>query len=300
MTAIQWTDVTDNIIVAADGGWWCRKISPGCAHCYAEKLNDSTYFKGNHLPYSGEAPVLKLRGDVIAKWARMRTAKKHFVMSMSDVFGEWVPPSWIFQFLDGMAAAPLQTFQVLTKRADVMRREVMAWLAARGLDRVPSHIWLGVTTEDQERANQRILELLQIPAVRFLSVEPMLGPVDLTQIRHGNDPDLPMFVDWVIVGGESGPKARPCNVAWIESIVEQCRAAGVPVFVKQLGAKPRVQLPEREIGDIESHPMMRWPADASWSEYDGFAHPLLDSRKGGDPEEWPAHLRIRQFPEVSA
>src|SRR5688572_23036958 len=128
-SAIQWTDVTDNIIVAVNEvgerhGWWCRKISPGCAHCYSETINQSDYFHGNHLKYEGEPPVLKLREDIIDSWVRQTKPKKHFVMSMSDVFGEWVPQSWIFRMLDGMRAAWKQTFQVLTKRADVMLREV--------------------------------------------------------------------------------------------------------------------------------------------------------------------------------
>ena len=108
LSNIQWTDVTDNIIVAVDEsgaqrGWWCQKISPGCAHCYAEDINDSDYFHGNHLPYSGSPPMLKLREDIIDGWARQRKTKKHFVMSMSDVFGAWVPRSWIFRFLDAEA-----------------------------------------------------------------------------------------------------------------------------------------------------------------------------------------------------
>src|SRR4051812_21118329 len=105
-TAIQWTDETDNIIVAQDGGWWCRKISVGCTNCYAAKLNQSSYFHGNKLPYSGEAPPLKLRTELIESWARQRKAKKHFVASMTDVFGEWVPREWQYTMLDGARNAP--------------------------------------------------------------------------------------------------------------------------------------------------------------------------------------------------
>lgn len=125
-SSIEWTDVTDNIIAAVDEhggqrGWWCRKISPECLNCYAEVLNQSDYFNGNKLRYAGEPPVLKLREDIIDGWARQRKSRKHFVASMTDVFGEWVPQSWIFRFLDGMWRAPLQIFQVLTKRAANMR-----------------------------------------------------------------------------------------------------------------------------------------------------------------------------------
>jgi protein gp37 len=259
-TSIQWTDVTDNIIVAAEGGWWCRKISDGCKNCYAAKLNQSSYFGGNHLPYSGLPPDLKLRTEIIHAWANQRKAKKHFVESMSDVFGEWVPRNWIWLYLDGMVRAPRQTFQVLTKRSDVMLREVVLWLdAARGLV-VPEHIWVGVSVENRATLH-RVDDLRRVPATtRFLSIEPLLedvGTLDLTGIH------------WVIVGGESGPGARPCNVEWIESIVEQCRAANVPVFVKQLGAKP-----------VQNGQPLK-----------------LDNRKGGEMDEWPGRLRIRQFPD---
>ena len=235
---------------------WCRKISPGCAHCYAEDLNDSDYFHGNHLPYAGEAPVLKLREDVIDSWARQRKPKKHFVMSMSDVFGEWVPRAWIFRFLDGMRAAARQIFQVLTKRADVMLREVRAWLEARGLGRAPDeHLArrLGRKSEVRRRA---IPLLLQIPvAARFLSAERPIGPVDLTDIvvpsetpgeTHIDalccdvdvDDDEPFrgaTIAWVIVGGESGSEARPMHPQWARSLRNQCVAAGVAFFFKQHG-----------------------------------------------------------------
>src|SRR5688572_19248247 len=124
-TNIEWTDVTDNIIIVEGGGWWCRKISPGCFNCYAARLNLSTYFGGNKLPYTGEPPKLILRRDILKSWARQRKAKKHFVASMTDVFGEWVPVEWQFEFLDAMAAAPNQTFQILTKRADIMALHVV-------------------------------------------------------------------------------------------------------------------------------------------------------------------------------
>lgn len=230
-SSIEWTDATDNIIVVVNEqqerhGWWCRKISPGCAHCYAETVNDNDYFKGNHLPYSGQPPVLKLREDIIAKWQRATKPRKRFVMSMSDMFGEWVPRAWIFTTLDGMAAAPAQTFQVLTKRADVMRREVLTWLAARGLTTVPRNIWLGVSVEDKKHGLPRIGLVRDLPAIIFLSVEPLLedlGTVDLSGIA------------WVICGGESGKKARPMHPDWPRSLRDQCTTAGVPFFFKQWG-----------------------------------------------------------------
>lgn len=289
MTAIQWTDKTDNIIVAVDEngerhGWWCRKISPGCKLCYAEKLNDSEYFGGNHLKYGGEAPVLKLREDIIDSWARQTKSKKHFVASMTDIFGEWVPQSWIFRYLDGMLAAPRQTFQMLTKRAANARVQICAWLAARGLEKLPAHMWIGVSVEDKERADERIPEVLRIPAtVRFLSIEPLIGPVEFSDVTKRSDAVSQLGkkaidgIHWVIVGGESGPGARPCNVEWIRSIVRQCAAAGVPVFVKQLGARPYLEEEDRLLQRVGQK-----------------------DRKGGDWSEWPDDLRVRQFPEVTA
>lgn len=240
-SSIEWTDSTDNIIVAVQGGWWCRKISPGCTHCYAETVNDNDYFKGNHLKYAGSPPPLKLREDIIAKWKRQTKPRKHFVMSMSDVFGDWVPQSWIFKMLDGMAAAPRQIFQVLTKRADIMRREVLAWLKARGLSAVPRNIWLGVTVEDRKHGLTRIEEVRGLPAIIFLSCEPLLedlGDVDLTGIS------------WVICGGESGKRARPMHPDWPRSLRDQCVAAGVPFFFKQWGE----WLP----GQNDPHPLQSW------------------------------------------
>ncbi len=158
------------------------------------------------------------------------------------------------------------------------------------------NVWLGTSVEDQARADERIPHLLRCPAeVRFLSCEPLLGAVDLTgqfllqraagvrRVAAGQMPwDAPKVkhpsIDWVIVGGESGPHARPCDVAWIRSIRDQCRAAGVPVFVKQLGADP-CNLP-MHLGD-------------------GSGRGGLRDRKGGDPAEWPEDLRVRDWPVSS-
>jgi protein gp37 len=266
-TAIEWTDVTDNIIVVESGGWWCRRISPGCDHCYAEALNQNTFFRGNKLPYRGTAPPLRLRKDVIAGWARQRKPKKHFVSSMTDIFGEWVPREMIFAFLDAMREAPLQTFQLLTKRPSVMAAEIHAWLIERDLDKFPENIWAGATTEDQARAIERIPELQKIPAsIRFLSCEPLLGEIDLGFALAE--------IDWVIVGGESGPYARETNLDWIGSVIAQCNAAEVPCFVKQLGSKPY---------QVNSHTREKIP------------FPISD-RKGAITDDSPYYFQ-RKFPE---
>lgn len=150
---------------------------------------------------------------------------------------------------------------------------------------LPSNLWMGTSVENQAAADERIPHLRYVPAVvRFLSVEPLLGPVD----------DLPLAgIDWVIVGGESGPKARPCDVSWIRSIRDQCKAAGVPCFVKQLGAHVR------DLGAMAAHsfePEECWPAG---TKQDGTTI-LLADKKGGDWSEWPEDLRVREFPQPVA
>jgi len=285
-TTIQWTDVTDNIIVAVQGGWWCRKISPGCANCYAAKLNQNSFYGGNHLPYTGESPPLKLRTELLESWKRQRQPKKHFVASMTDVFGEWVPRDWIFQFMDAMSCAPDQTFQVLTKRADVMNCEVTAWLKFRSLARVPENIWLGVSVEDSARA-VRLTDLMKIPAIRFASFEPLLEGLDFCRcwLSENTGPNFEcekcgkvrLMLDWAIIGGESGPGARACNIQWMRNLMSACSASGVATFVKQLGAV------------VHDH-----------TRHEGTVRIVkLHDKKGGDMAEWPEDLRVRNFPPVA-
>lgn len=277
-TTIEWTDVTDNVTVVADGGWFCKHVHEGCDNCYAEKLNRSTFYGGNQQPYAGAAPVMKLREDIIDSWPRQRKPKKHFVESMSDVFGEWIPRDWIFRVLDGMAAAPKQMFQVLSKRPAIMRREVTAWLAARNLSRVPSNIWLGVSVSKQSHADAFIPIIVNIPAVLFVSAEPLLGGIDLTRIvlkqgvklEDGTDTTVPVEINalagtwviadgvdrgrctpiaWVIVGGESGPHARPIHPQWARDLRDQCTAAAVAFFFKQWGGWSPILDRDREDPD---------------------------------------------------
>jgi protein gp37 len=266
-----------------------------------------------------------------------------FVNSMSDLFHEDVPDAFIDQVFAVMALAPRHTFQILTKRADRMRMasgrdrrvgpQVQTILhgqhhPARGYPlRWPlPNVWLGVSVEDQKHADERIPLLLQTPAaVRFVSAEPLLGTVNLErylwQSCCGNlsggdylngeppqcccDPFPPL--DWVIVGGESGPGARPFNVAWARSIARQCKEAKVPVFVKQLGRDVRDRNDAGFLGEEPSH----WPEridildrvehdlDGTRDGYQGAPVRIhLDNKKGGDPQEWPADLRIREFPQA--
>lgn len=189
---IQWTDDTDNVIVVRNqetgevNGWYCVRVSPGCKNCYAASLNMSGRFNGNGLDYKVlpdglPAPFeLHLRREKLAGWARQTKPRRHFVNSMTDTFGEFVPDEWVYEILDAAAAAPLQTFQFLTKRAERMHKLVTAWLARSGRTAVPANMWLGVTVENQAAADGRLPWLLETPAaVRWISAEPLLGPVDL-------------------------------------------------------------------------------------------------------------------------
>lgn len=261
-TNIEWTDLTDNIIRAKEGGWWCQKISEGCKNCYSEKLNQNSFFGGNKQPYSGQPPELVLDTEAIRKWGFQRKPKKHFVSSMTDVFGEWVPRFWQHEMLDGMFAAPLQTFQILTKRPEIMFSSVAEWLDSQELDKLPSNIWVGTSIENSRTLEERSQFLAQIPVdIRFWSVEPLLE--DLGDVS----PYLNQ-VQWLICGGESGPNSRPCHIEWLESIVQQCHVAKTPVFVKQLGANAQLERQPFKTRD----------------------------RKGGDIEEFPQHLQVREFP----
>ncbi len=263
MSKIQWTDVTDNPIhlIKPDGkhgGHWCKKISPGCANCYAEAQNQKPFYGWASMrPYTGNRPTLFLLNlDILNSWSRQRAPKKHFVCSMTDLFGDWVATEWQFEIFDAMVAAPKQTFQVLTKRPQIALKSIEEYCQINGLEKLPSNIWVGVSVESQQYADERIPVLFQVPAhIRFLSVEPLLEQVFLPLEN----------ISWVIVGGESGSHARLCRVEWIQSVVNQCQKSGVPVFVKQLGARSSI---------------------------------TLQDSKGGDISEFPKSLQVRNFPKL--
>ena len=208
---IEWTEATWNPVTG------CSKVSPGCAHCYAEAFAERFRGVPGH-PYE-QGFDLKLwpeRLEIPLKWRRPRLI---FVNSMSDLFHDAVPADFIRAVFDTMERAEQHTFQVLTKRPERTRdlAAVLPW---------PNNVWMGVSVESQ-RWTSRIEELRQVPAaVRFLSCEPLLGPLQL---------DLGE-IDWVIVGGESGRRARPMQVAWARSVRDQCVGGGVPFFFKQWGA----------------------------------------------------------------
>lgn len=341
---IEWTEATWNPIRG------CTRVSEGCRNCYAEAV--AARFSRPGRPYhglavwtqhgephwTGKVELVESALDLPLRW---RQPRRIFVNSMSDLFHESVPDEWIDRIFGVMAAADKHIFQVLTKRPERMRawfaagriQEVTNWKATSGLYRAQAsvcypdwplpHVWLGVSVEDQPTADQRIPLLLQTPAaVRFVSYEPALGPVDFTRIdytwqlndtlkkaaAHSNTPvtpddlgkpgtawldvldgtffdgwdlgvsgpigEKPWRLDWLVVGGESGPRARPFDVAWARTTIAQCRAAGVPCFVKQLGA--------------------RWAKARNVGRNGQKKY----NRKGGNPAVWPADLRVREYPNL--
>lgn len=308
MSKIQWTDKTFNPIRlirddGSHGGHWCRKISEGCANCYAEEQNQSNYFSfASHLKYTGKMPEnLILDEQVLSDIIKLKKPHKIFMCSMTDIFGDWIPEHWIDQIFATMLIAKQHTFQVLTKRPERMREYLSKPYfvnIARYIDQhfnnkfahdnyeLPAdNIWLGTTCENQKTANERIPHLVQTPAkVRFLSCEPLLEEIDLDldglidiEDEEGSCLAQPKdAINWLIVGGESGKNARPCHIEWIRSLVNQCKTANIPVFAKQLGSKPINSVP---YGSTFVHFPLK-----------------LKNKKGGDIEEFPEDLQVREFP----
>jgi protein gp37 len=213
---IEWTDATWNPVRG------CTKVSPGCTHCYAETFAERFRgVPGHPFEFGFDLRIVPEKlGDPL-RWG---TSRMIFVNSMSDLFHKDVPDDYIVSVARVMTAANWHTYQVLTKRADRLQSLLKGKLR---FATEQNHIWWGVSVENRKHGLPRIDLLRQSPAkVRFLSVEPLLeylGPMNLKSIS------------WVIVGGESGPGARPMEAAWVRSIRAQCRAARVPFFFKQWG-----------------------------------------------------------------
>lgn len=210
-SSIEWTEMTWNPVTG------CTKVSQGCKHCYAERMARRIAAMGSARYRNGFK--VTLQPDLLDAPKRWRQPRVVFVNSMSDLFHEDIPPDYIERVFATMRDCPQHTFQVLTKRS-----ARLAELAAR----LPwaRNIWMGVSVEDA-RVIARIDDLRRVPAaVRFLSLEPLIGPL------HGLNLS---GIHWVIVGGESGPRARSMRKAWVDSIHRQCRDAGVAFFFKQWG-----------------------------------------------------------------
>jgi protein gp37 len=214
-TAIEWTDATWNPVTG------CTKISAGCDHCYAERFSER--FRGTPGHPFENGFDLTLRPGRLQQPLAWRNPRMIFVNSMSDLFHKEIPNSFIGNVFDTMERAHWHTFQILTKRSSLMR----TFLRRRyGQSRGPSHMWFGVSVEDSSRRS-RIRHLQEAPAgVRFLSIEPLIGPMGTLDLTG---------IDWVIVGGESGPGARALERDWVREVRDQCRASKVAFFFKQWG-----------------------------------------------------------------
>jgi protein gp37 len=215
---IEWTDATWNPVRG------CQKISPGCKHCYAEVFAERFRGVPGH-PYE-QGFDLRLVPAKLTEPFQWRKPRMVFVNSMSDLFQDGVSTEYIVRVATVMRWANWHTYQILTKRAERMARLLRGELSFAA--KLP-HIWWGVSVEDRKHGLPRIDELRSAPGrIRFLSVEPLiedLGVIDLDGIQ------------WVIVGGESGPRARPMRAEWVDSVYRQCRSARVPFFFKQWGGK---------------------------------------------------------------
>jgi protein gp37 len=351
---IQWCDKVWNPVRG------CRRVSPGCEHCYAER--QAHRFSGVGQPYEGLTKLTK-RGPVwtgVARFVpemldaplRWKRPARIFVNSMSDLFHSDLTNEQIAAVFGIMGGCQRHTFQILTKRPERMK-SWFDWIASKAgdmefgllhdacgqlshiidpgdhdIDAAPTrfdeameelmgvrwplpNVWLGVSAEDQEAFDARIEHLMACPAaIQFLSLEPLLGPINIERFLYRASRfdyiwnNAPMSHDdhnerqWVIVGGESGPGSRPCDIAWIESIVEQCRTAGTKVFVKQLGARPYDSNYQHGVYAPHDRRTPTGPDGAGGTMAIGNLM-LLKDRKGGDMEKWPSKLRVREMPEVN-
>jgi len=195
----------------------CSKVSEGCRHCYAERM--AIRLKAMGQARYARGFKITLHEETLSEPMKWKKPRVVFVNSMSDLFHEEVPLEFISRVFETMAKCPQHTFQVLTKRSKRLR-EIglrLPW---------PRNVWMGVSVEDR-RVFHRILDLQKVPAtVKFLSCEPLLGPLDALPLKG---------IHWVIVGGESGPQARPMKREWVEGILKQCQQEAVPFFFKQWG-----------------------------------------------------------------
>lgn len=309
---IQWTDHTFN-------PWeGCTKVSAGCAHCYAETRN-ARFGGGAAPNWGPGKPRRRTSTsnwrqpwrwhmdaeDAREEYERQSTydltlrdrspgVKPHrprvFCASLADWLDAEVPREWLVDLLELIGKTQELDWQLLTKRPenwfDLMHEAFQIgfdgdeWVSQWLDGDEPENIWIGTSVENQECAGKRIPELLKIPArVRFLSCEPLLGPIDLGMMPVA---DAIPNIHWVIVGGESGAGARSMHTEWARSLVAQCKAAGMACFVKQLGSKPR---DEEFVGRDHL--------------YDTGMRNItlkLNDKKGGDMAEWPEDLRVRDFP----
>lgn len=291
-TPIEWADHTSNFWTG------CSPASPGCKNCYAaawakragrdfaERRRTTEANRRQALKWNAhrfmECGACGWRGHIPAEICgcggcgsidHLNDARSRvFANSLSDVFDNQVPQLWRTDLFGTIHDTPNLDWLVLTKRignaARMLRED-----PPEGVDMAKlKNLWLGATVVNQEETERDIPKLLATPAARrFLSIEPMLGPVDLNDFLVRQVNAFAPRIDWVIVGGESGPGARSMVLGWAKDIVRQCKAAGVPVLVKQLGARP--------------------------TNREGVIH-IVSDRKGAVMSDWPEELRVREFPEA--
>jgi protein gp37 len=244
-SAIEWTDATWNPVTG------CTKISAGCDNCYAERFAERFRgVKGHPFEQGFDLTLRPERLDQPSSWRRSRMI---FVNSMSDLFHKRVPSEFVEKVFDSMERANHHVFQLLTKRSSRMRNFVNT---RYGNGKAPAHIWLGTSVEDGSKLS-RIRHVQDMAAtIRFLSIEPLIGPMgkmDLTGI------------DWIIVGGESGPGARPMRLEWAREVRDQCIAANVAFFFKQWGGL-RPKSGGRELDELEWNEYPAMPGKQPYSE----------------------------------
>lgn len=298
---IEWCQHTFNPFIG------CTKVSPGCDHCYAEtwaKRSGLVVWGGERRRTSAGSWRLPLKWNAQAEREGRRF--RVFCASLADVFDKDVPAEWRDDLWRLIESTPNLDWLLLTKRVgNVVHQVWPRWMQAGW----PANVWIGATVCNQAEADRDIPKLLEVPArVRFLSIEPMLGPINVgPYLSRTNMPGLRMMpgfrdslpgVDWVICGGESGPKARPMHISWARDLMRQCKAAGVPAMMKQLGAQPRGWCAAQVHADEADR------EDGACGFYEG--HELRDpcpgrciamvDKKGGDPAEWPEDLRVREYP----
>jgi protein gp37 len=265
MSNIEWTGETLNPTTG------CDRISPGCDNCYAltmakrlKAMGQAKYQNDGDPRTSGPGFGLTIHPDTLdvpLRWKKPRTV---FVNSMSDLFHARVPVAFIMQVWQMMQATPQHTYQILTKRPERLVRVLDRVYDALELDGPLDNVWLGTSVESDEYV-RRIDALAQVrAAVLFVSAEPLLGPLPSADFTG---------INWVIIGGESGPGARPFAPQWATDLIDKSRQAGAAPFVKQLGSV--------------------WARDTA---YAGKTVAAIGDTKGGNPKYWPADLRVREYP----
>lgn len=267
MTGIEWTEQTWNPTTG------CDRISPGCDNCYAltmakrlKGMGQAKYQNDGDPRTSGPGFALTVHPDVLTEPLRWKKPRKVFVNSMSDLFHARVPVDFITDVWRTMAATPQHTYQILTKRPARLPRVLDRVYETLGLDDPLPNVWLGTSIESDDYARRATALRHTLAAVRFVSAEPLLGPLPSLNLDG---------IDWLILGGESGPGARPLEPWWISDLIHEARQSGTAPFVKQLGSV--------------------WARDVTVA---GKAVAAWGDTKAGLPEYWPAGLRVREYPAV--